>query len=143
MGIEWSSHLATGVDWQDSHHRELFKRINRLLDAMAAGYGKEEVARLFNFLDEYFVVHFEAEGQAMERHNYPGAATHAAEHARFIESITRLRKEFEKGPSSKLVISVQREVVDWLLNHVAGMDKKLGNFVKSAADGQGAHPARP
>lgn len=68
MGIEWSSYLATGVDWQDSHHRELFKRINRLLDAMASGYGKEEVANLFNFLDQYFVVHFEAENEAMERH---------------------------------------------------------------------------
>lgn len=132
MGIEWSASLATGLEWQDSHHRELFKRINRLLDAMATGYGKEEVRTLFKFLDEYFVIHFEAEERAMERHGYPDTALHKAEHARFIKKISSLRDEFEKGPSSRHVIWVQREVVDWLINHIGDMDKKLGSFLKSA-----------
>lgn len=132
MGIEWSNNLSTGVDWQDRHHKELFKRINRLLDAMSAGYGKEEVRDMFNFLDEYFVVHFEAEERAMNKYNYPGTVAHLAEHTNFIDQIALLRKDFESGASTGLVIKVQRQVVDWLINHIGDLDKKLGSFIKSA-----------
>ncbi|HEY4708508.1 MAG TPA: bacteriohemerythrin [Thermodesulfobacteriota bacterium] len=136
MGIEWSSNLATGVDWQDRHHKELFKRINRLLDAMSAGYGKDEVRDLFNFLDEYFVVHFEAEERAMNKYGYPETIAHLAEHTAFIDRIATLRKDFEKGASTGLVIKVQRQVVDWLINHIGELDKKLGGFIKSAETGK-------
>ncbi len=33
MAIEWTMGLSTGVDEIDDQHKELFKRINRLLDA--------------------------------------------------------------------------------------------------------------
>ena len=132
MGMEWSRNLSTGLDWQDRHHKELFKRINRLLDAMAVGYGKDEVRTIFDFLDEYFVTHFEAEEQAMDKYHYPGMVAHLAEHTGFIDEIARLRKEFESGPSSALVIKVQREVVDWLINHIGELDKSLGCFLKAA-----------
>lgn len=136
MTIEWNSHLSTGIDWQDRHHKELFKRINRLLDAMTMGRGKDETARLFAFLDDYFVVHFEAEEQAMGKYNFPGAVAHLAEHTRFIEGIAGLRREFDRGPSTGLVIRVQREVVDWLVNHIGGLDKELAAFLKSS-EGKG------
>lgn len=129
MGLEWTPNLSTGVDWQDRHHKELFKKISRLLDAMTIGQGKEEVGSLFKFLDEYIVYHFEAEEQAMSKHAYPGAFNHTAEHTHFIEEIAALRGEFRKGASSGLVIKVQRQVVDWLLNHICGPDKKLGEFL--------------
>lgn len=131
MGIQWSANLSTGIEWQDRHHKELFKRITRLLDAMNLGHGKEEVGSLFKFLDEYIVYHFEAEEQAMSKYDYPGAFLHTAEHTNFIEDISALREEFEKNASSGLVIKVQRQVVDWLLNHIGGPDKKLGAFLAS------------
>lgn len=131
MSIEWSSNLSTGIEWQDRHHKELFKRINRLLDAMTLGHGKEEVGSLFDFLDDYIVYHFEAEEQAMSKHAYPGAYAHTAEHTNFIEDVAALKKEFSRGVSSGLVIKVQRQVVDWLLNHIGGPDRALGEFLAS------------
>lgn len=136
MGIEWSANLSTGIDWQDRHHKELFKRINRLLDAMTLGRGKEEVGSLFAFLDEYIVYHFEAEEQAMSKHNYPGSFAHTAEHTGFIEDIGALRDEFKKNSSSVLVIKVQRQVIDWLLHHIGGPDKRLGEFLLTV-EGEG------
>ncbi len=136
MGIEWTANLSTGVDWQDRHHKELFKRINRLLEAMNLGQGKEEVASLFDFLDEYIAYHFEAEEQAMSRHGYEPILAHTAEHTRFIDDIGSLRSEFRKGPTTGLVIKVQRQVVDWLLNHICGPDKKLGEFLVTVAGGR-------
>ena len=132
MSIEWSNTLSTGLEWQDRHHKELFKRINKLLDAMTLGYGKEELVKVFDFLDDYFVFHFEAEEQAMSKFSYPGMIAHLAEHTGFIERVSKLRDECKKGPSAALAIKTQREVVDWLLNHIGGIDKTLGAFILKA-----------
>lgn len=132
MSIEWSNTLSTGLEWQDRHHKELFKRINKLLDAMTLGYGKDELVKVFDFLDDYFVFHFEAEEQAMSKFSYPGMITHLAEHTGFIERISELRDECKKGPSTALAIRTQREIVDWLLNHIGGIDKTLGAFILKA-----------
>ncbi|MBI4950181.1 MAG: hemerythrin family protein [Deltaproteobacteria bacterium] len=132
MAIEWSNSLSTGLLWQDTQHKELFRRINNLLEAMNVGRGKEEVMKLFQFLDDYFVVHFEAEEQAMGKFNYPQMVSHLAEHTRFIEDISKLSAECGKNMTTGLVIKVQRQVVDWLINHIGGIDKELGKFLASA-----------
>ncbi|GMR04349.1 MAG: hemerythrin family protein [Thermodesulfobacteriota bacterium] len=132
MAIEWSKKLSTGVKWQDAQHRELLKRINMLLDAMSTGHGKDEVAKLYKFLDEYFVVHFDTEEQAMHRHNYPDAVAHISEHTRFIDAVSVLEKEAEKGIPADLIVRTQREVVNWLVNHIGSIDKRLAEFLKKA-----------
>ncbi|MFQ5441790.1 MAG: bacteriohemerythrin [Thermodesulfobacteriota bacterium] len=135
MSIEWSKKLSTGVKWQDSQHRELFSRINGLLDAMNLGLGKDEVVKLYKFLDEYFVVHFDTEEQAMHRYNYPDSVAHLAEHTRFIDEVSGLEKEAEGGVTTELVVKTQRQVVDWLVNHIGSIDKRLGEFLKEAEKG--------
>ncbi len=132
MAIEWSDSLATGVEWQDRQHKELFRRINSLIEAMNVGLGKEEVLRLLSFLDEYFVVHFEAEEQAMSRFKYPGTITHLAEHMDFIEKISAFERECKGGVASVTVVKVQRTVVDWLISHVGTADRELGRFILDA-----------
>lgn len=142
MAIEWSKTLATGVAWQDRQHRELFKRINTLLDAVAVGLGKEEAVRLLKFLEDYIVVHFEAEEQAMNRFNYPATLEHLARHTAFIDEVGRLRSEFATTPTSALVIKIQRVVIDWLIKHIGGDDKALGSFIMSADKPSGAGNAK-
>ncbi|MBI5561781.1 MAG: hemerythrin family protein [Deltaproteobacteria bacterium] len=132
MAMEWNNNLSTGVMWQDRQHKELFKRVNKLLDAMTVGLGKEEVGRLLKFLDEYFVVHFEAEEQAMTRCDYPDAVAHLSEHTRFIEDVSRLEAEAEAGASTTLVMQTQSKVVDWFINHIGEVDKKLGECILKA-----------
>ena len=134
MAIEWSDSLLTGLEWQDFQHRELFSRIDSLLDAMDMGYGKDEVLRLFDFLDEYFVIHFEAEEQAMHKYDYPDTLAHLKEHTRFIDDIAKLRSDAMHGVSTGLVIQVQSRVVDWLINHVGSIDKSLGAFMREAIE---------
>jgi len=133
MAIEWSDSFSTGVVWQDRQHKELFRRMNSLLDAMDIGRGKDEVKKTFTFLDEYFVVHFEAEEQAMNRHHYPGLIEHLGEHMGFIDRVSALRKECEAAPpTTALVIKVQSMVVDWFVKHIGTDDKRLGKFLRDA-----------
>jgi hemerythrin len=129
MGIEWSAKLSTGLEWQDKQHRELFNRINSLLDAMNLGLGKNEVVRLFKFLDEYIVIHFDAEEQVMHKFGYPEMLSHLEEHTRFIEDVSNMKDEADEALTSGLVIKVQSRIVDWLINHIGSVDKKLGAFI--------------
>jgi len=133
MGMEWNESLSTGIAWQDKQHQELFRRINGLLDAMTVGLGHEEVLRLFDFLDEYFVVHFEVEEQAMHRYDYPDVLAHLEVHTGFIDRIGRLNEEAHRhGVTPDLVRRVQEEVLDWLVNHIGSVDQKLAAFMKKA-----------
>lgn len=140
MSIEWSKSLATGLEWQDNQHKELFKRISSLIDAMNVGLGREEVGRLFKFLDEYFVVHFEAEDEAMRKYNFPGGPFHMAEHRRFQQDVELIKDECKGNITTGTVIKIQRLVVDWLINHIGGIDKALGEYIlridkKASAEG--------
>src|SRR3972149_5930869 len=122
MAIEWSRNLSTGVEWQDRHHKELFKRVNGLLDAMSVGMGKDELDRVFRFLDSYIVVHFDAEEQAMSKYDFPHAMGHLREHTGFIEAVAALRHEFATGATAGRVVKVQQLVVHQLINHIGGGD---------------------
>ncbi len=128
--MEWNKILTTGVPWQDAQHIELFKRVNDLLHAINKGSGSEDVASLFAFLDEYIVYHFDAEEQAMHGSNYYDTVAHMAEHHRFIEDIARLRREGKAGmPLPELIRKTESVVVDWLVNHIGGMDRYFGDFL--------------
>ncbi len=130
MGITWSKILSTGLAWQDAQHIELFKRVDALLDAINKGQGAKEVESLFTFLDEYFVFHFDAEEQAMHGANYIDTTKHMTEHHKFIDDVARLRREGHTGvPPEELTKKMEQVVVDWLVNHIGGMDKELGDFI--------------
>lgn len=131
MAILWTPDLATKVDEIDSQHRELFKRINDLLDACNQGRGKEEVQKVIRFLEEYVVTHFCEEEKYMEKYNYPGYKDHKAQHKEFAENFSQLKKQFDsEGPGVHIVISTNHIVVDWLRTHIRKVDKALGAFLQ-------------
>jgi hemerythrin len=134
MAIEWTQDLATGIDWQDNQHKELFVKVNSLIEAMKTGKGKEEVVKVFKFLDDYVIFHFGNEQKAMEKFNYNEYSSHKSQHQKFISTISDLKKQLETSVvSSAVVIKTQSIVVDWLKNHIGKVDKVLGAFLKTKA----------
>jgi hemerythrin len=132
MAIVWTSDLATSVDEIDSQHRELFQRINGLLDACNQGRGKIEVQKVITFLEDYVISHFAEEEKYMEEYSYPDAGLHRAQHKEFMESFSNLKRQFETdGPGVHIVISTNQIVVDWLRTHILKLDKSLGAFLKT------------
>ena len=135
MSIEWTDDLATGVERIDVQHKELFLRINNLLDACKTGKGREEVKKTIQFLDDYVVTHFTAEETYMQKYTYPEYNSHKLEHQKFAVNFTELKKQFEKdGPGVHMVVATNQIVVDWLQNHIRKVDKALGSFLKTRLD---------
>lgn len=132
MAIEWTEDLATGVSEIDNQHKELFKRINNMLEACNQGRGKEEVGRVIKFLEDYVVTHFTTEESYMTKHGYPEYPVHKAAHSLFIENFSGLKRKFEtEGVGVHIVILTNSLVVDWLINHIRKVDKALGGFLKA------------
>lgn len=141
MSIQWTADLSVGVDSIDAQHKQLFKIVNDLLDAMRVGKGKGEVAKVLGFLESYVIEHFGAEERAMAQQQYPGYAGHKAEHEAFIKDFLNLKGQHEAGgPNIALVIEVNNRVCTWLRNHIAHTDKALGSFIASRHHSRASQP---
>jgi hemerythrin len=115
-----------GVPELDAQHRELFARIDRLLDAMLRN-DRSEAVRLLAFLRDYVVIHFEAEAGYMADTSYPDAQRHLEEHRRFAATLHELDEEFfESGTSAGRVLRLEQLVVAWLHDHVYFTDVAHG-----------------
>jgi len=132
--INWDRSLETGDPEIDSQHRELFRRIDKLLAATRDRRARAEVGRLLTFLGDYVVTHFDAEERLMAESGYPEAEAHRGEHRRFVEDYARLYEDYRAdGPGPVFVIKFGNRVTAWLTEHICRTDRRLVDFVTSGA----------
>ncbi len=133
MGIEWTEDLSTNNAEIDNQHKELFRRVNSLLDACGEGKGKVEVGRVIGFFEDYVITHFSAEEQLMLDSSYEGYKTHKSEHADFIAQIWDLKKKFLiEGGGVNVVLLTIRTSVEWLSNHIRKTDRTMADRLRTA-----------
>ncbi|RPI20671.1 MAG: hemerythrin [Chloroflexota bacterium] len=132
MPVQWSPALSVGVQLIDKQHQELIQRLNMLLEAMSKGKGKDEVQKIVAFLGEYVGTHFEAEEGLMREHQYSGYASHKIQHTRFIQMYDEIKRKIDlEGVSPMLTVTLQRQLGDWLVNHIGKVDQVLGAFLQA------------
>ena len=131
MAIEWDASLATGHKVLDTQHHELFRRVNGLVEAVAAGRGGDVVLDTLVYLVEYTRQHFAAEEREMRAAGYPELETHRRAHARFFEAVAALQDDVEQtGTPPSLVETVDRMVVEWLVEHVKKLDRQYAEWLR-------------
>ena len=132
MAIQWTEDLSTDVPEIDAQHKELFSRINRLLEACNQGKGRTEVGKTLSFLEDYVLIHFSTEEKIMAERLYPEYAGHKAQHVQFISNLGSLKHQFAaEGPSVHVILLTNHTVVDWLRRHIRKLDRDLGAFLKN------------
>ena len=124
-GVQWTQNMETGIGIVDEQHRELFRRIDQLLDAMRAGKGREHVGELMEFLKGYVMEHFRTEEAIWRKGGLPDFERHRAVHEAFKRDLAQLADEHARDPGKlSLTIEVQRRVMEWLREHILKVDKK-------------------
>jgi hemerythrin len=132
MSILFTPDLAVGVSGIDQQHKEIFRRVDALLEASAKGAGRERLAELLPFLGTYVVQHFADEEKTMREAGYPEYPRHKGLHAAFLAEFTVLQKRYQtEGASTSLTLAVQKKVVEWLVQHIKKEDKAIAAFIKS------------
>jgi hemerythrin len=127
--IGWTPALALGHAEIDEQHQELFRRAERLLEAMLAG-DRSNVDSLFDFLGTYVVDHFAAEERLMTATQFPGYNVHKAAHERFVRDYQSLRKlNVDSGCSAAVAIKARTWLGEWLKNHIGVTDQLLARHL--------------
>ena len=67
----------------------------------------------------------------MREHDYMDFARHKAEHDQLSRQIAELQTRWKAGRDSSLNVEVAGFLKHWLLNHIQGSDRKLGDFLTS------------
>ena len=62
--MKWTQDMAVGIETIDEQHKELFKRISDLLQAIREHRCKSEIDGTIKFLDDYARFHFGEEENA-------------------------------------------------------------------------------
>ena len=127
MPLQWSDYAyGTGVPELDAQHRQLFDRINRLLEATQAGRGSQEIESILAFLEDYTQRHFQCEERIMEQRRCSACKANKEAHRQFIQRFNQLKEKFQQeGVTSVFVIEVQELMVDWLSQHIIVLDRQL------------------
>ncbi|MFZ5434209.1 MAG: bacteriohemerythrin [Calditrichota bacterium] len=126
MPLVWRQELSTGLDWQDEQHKQLFEHISVLQDAMQSNKANDVIHEQIEFLEQYYQNHFRDEENYMLEHHSPHYAEHKKLHDKFVENYQQLKHLYSRqGPSTIVVMHLQRMLHDWLIQHVMSADKKI------------------
>ncbi len=134
MSIAWPEDLTLGIALLDAQHRELYERVNALLEAMHAGrHG--DVGSLLHYLHDYAREHFRAEEELMRAQGYPQAERHAELHLSFAAALEERMQDFrERGPTASLAVDMSAWLTDWLRDHLRRADVEMGRWVKAQGE---------
>ena len=132
MKVESDNSLVTGNAMIDEQHKELIGKIDKLVACCEEGGGKVEAIKMLDYLSDYTDFHFGEEEKLQEEVSYPAIEGHKAKHAEFKKSVEELHEMLveEEGPTDAFVAAVQKNVVDWLFDHIKNMDQALAAYVQ-------------
>jgi hemerythrin-like metal-binding protein len=98
---------------------------------MLEGRGKAVVGRTLDGLADYTKSHFVNEERLMRIHAYPAFEPHKAEHDKLIGQVKHLQEEHRAG-KTVICMEVMRFLQHWLVDHIAGVDKKYTAHLQAA-----------
>jgi hemerythrin len=133
--------MEIGHDVIDAQHRRLVEEVAAICREMNRDSIDDEVVkRHLVFLLNYAKEHFSTEEVLMLEMDYPDYQEHKEAHEWFIAETKKLVTDYARfGPSRALMSRMQHLLVDWLVSHIYGMDKKLGLYYRGLTK-KGAKP---
>ena len=128
--FEWDGSLSIGVDLIDEQHKMLIEKLGDLSEALRKSVEHNEILKTLEFMMDYTDFHFTAEEKTMADHDYPGLEFQQQQHAEFKVTLNNILEDFkEEGPTKSLATSVNVFLLNWLIDHIKGVDLKLGEFL--------------
>jgi len=132
--ITWNSKLACGVKLIDDQHKKLVELANEMFNHVTGNYVQERdyFNKVIQEAVKYVKEHFATEEKIMLATKFEGYSEHKKEHERFIVAVVEYIREYESGKRVTLS-SFTRFLKDWILSHIAFMDKKYFEYLVSIA----------
>ena len=128
----WDEGMELGHAEIDAQHRELFRRMEILVETCSEGDPARSVDEILDFLDEYVKTHFHTEEELMLRHGYMAYQFHKDQHTEFLGNLEFLKKQaHRKHKSADMVLQINQMLIDWVRNHILNIDRAAVSFLAS------------
>ena len=127
--VEWKDDYSVGIDSIDHQHKKLLSLINQLQTAVDYSTGEEFEHEALDELVDYTKTHFVYEEGLMKDNGYPDFEAHKMQHEKMFAKVTEVLAEYEEDHDSAMANAAEY-LRDWLINHIKGVDLKLGEFLK-------------
>ena len=128
--MTWNDSYSVKVRAIDEEHKQLFKMINDLHEAMKSGQGSMVVVKVLDRLIQYTRIHFANEEDAMAQAEYPAFITHVAAHRDLTQKVEELSLKV-KGGTAGVSVEVMDFLQRWLTDHILHMDQKYAPFLNA------------
>jgi methyl-accepting chemotaxis protein/hemerythrin len=130
--IDWSDTYSVGVASMDEEHQRLIGIINNLNNAMHSGHGREAIGTILDELISYTKNHFSHEERLMRESGYPDYDEQKRAHEALVNKVMEAQTNYRAGTA--LSQEVMGFLINWLVNHIQGMDKRYGaHLMKNGA----------
>ncbi|MDJ1177385.1 bacteriohemerythrin [Roseofilum sp. BLCC_M91] len=131
MPRTWTDSLKIGIPLLDLQHQQLLDEMDRLLEGLKTKKSSREIKSILKLLDGYVAVHFRYEEGCMNNYQCPVGCDNQKAHQNFVQMLTQIKSEIENHQKFDLVADqVQRNLLDWFVNHIRRIDKQLEPLVK-------------
>ncbi len=125
-GQQW---IQVGIKTIDEQHKGLFELMGRVRVLSA---DDSKLGEMIKQLEDYIVHHFSEEEKYMLNHKYPDYQNHRSAHVQFMKEFSEIKVDFHmKDQDVKVNEKLNYMLNEWWINHVANIDKKLGEFLVS------------
>jgi hemerythrin len=135
--LTWSSTYYVGVRFIDEQHKFMLAMLNDMYNHVG-GDEKAERAYFMDIIDEavdYVTAHFAAEEKILFATKFPGYLEHKQAHDSFIMTVLENVRDFKAG--KKVNFSIFTHFLkDWILSHIAVMDKEYFSLFRKFAAGK-------
>lgn len=136
-GLEFSAEYHTDIELIDNEHRRLFEilgQVDSLINNEILHDKYDQIMDLIDELRNYTKIHFSDEEELMQRINYYDYEAQKRAHEAFIDKLNDIDlnklEEIDDNQQGYLV-ELMDFLAGWLINHILGMDTRIGEFVKN------------
>lgn len=126
--MEWKDEYSVGLDIIDEEHKRLLALINNVLAANLCRTGTVLERQSLDELLDYTEYHFQREEGLMREHGFPDYEGHKAQHDQMRTQVKLYLKRYEEK-GREILPEVANHLKLWLLQHIAGTDKRLAPFI--------------
>ena len=129
ISYDFTDEYLTGVELVDEEHKELFRIIGQVHEAVADDYKTDkydDIIRLVEELRTYTKFHFKDEEEYLESVQYEGLEAQKVAHEMFVARLDEIDLNEIDAHQEEVLEELMAFLTEWLVNHILHMDKKFG-----------------
>lgn len=124
--MQWRSEFETGHPRIDAEHREFWRQLGGIEEAILNGEEQDQIRQLMGTLQNYVTGHFAHEEAHMLRLGCSAYEVNCRAHHEFMRKLATWIEHLRAYPASpSFAAEIHREAVAWIEAHVLKIDCQL------------------